>query len=203
MKNNYLRKSALSRLTDEQINSIIDYYEKSYPEIKGSLELSKEYECIVSSKGRAFSLSTKRGELGVKPSSNHGYHMVKGDYLHRIIYKTFSNKPYDPFLEIDHIDGNKSNNAITNLRQLNHKENIENAILNKNKKHWRLGEAGSGKNNVLSKPVLQIDPKTDKVIKEWESQNLAARTLGINHAGINLCVNGKAGSCGGFKWRNK
>lgn len=55
------------------------------------------------------------GEIG-QNGSNHGYHHISNVLLHLAIYKTFSKVPYDPNLDIDHIDGNKSNNDISNLR---------------------------------------------------------------------------------------
>lgn len=173
------RSRKVDRLTDGLKTALIEYYEKGFPTLKGTLVVSEEYNCILSSKGRAFSFSTKIGEIGINPS-NHGYCSISSIPLHIAIYKTFSTIPYDPLLDIDHIDGNRSNNDISNLRQLTHKENINAAIKARGGKHWRSGIEASGDKSILSKPVLQVDKVTKKLIKEWESQNLAATTLGIH-----------------------
>jgi len=49
---------------------------------------------------------------------------------HRIIYLAFNPtfNIYDPTLFIDHIDGNKLNNSLTNLRQVTKQENAHNQI---------------------------------------------------------------------------
>ena len=58
-----------------------------------------------------------------------GYVQVRVDgrlYLvHRIIW-LFAHKAWPEF-ELDHIDGNPSNNAISNLRSATHAENLQNA----------------------------------------------------------------------------
>ena len=55
------------------------------------------------------------------------YIQVAGDYLHRIVFRTFISEIPKGY-EIDHIDGNKLNNNINNLRLVTHKENYENPI---------------------------------------------------------------------------
>ena len=76
----------------------------------------------------------------LKPCSNHGYKQVNlskiypdgkqhttAVKIHRIVATVFiqniENKPY-----IDHIDGDKSNNIVTNLRWVTPKENSNNPI---------------------------------------------------------------------------
>ena len=58
--------------------------------------------------------------------TSNGYIKVsinKQDYqAHRIIWKMFTGE--DPTEDIDHIDGNRTNNKIENLQSVSHRENI-------------------------------------------------------------------------------
>lgn len=54
----------------------------------------------------------------------------------------------------------------------------------------------------LSKSVLQYDLQGN-FIKEWNSTREIERELGINHAGIVLCIQDKLKTSGGYKWRYK
>lgn len=66
-----------------------------------------------------------------------GYHRVQIDrkkyFLHRLIYM-YHHGSLTPGMDIDHIDGNKSNNRIENLREITHSQNLMNAKINKNSK---------------------------------------------------------------------
>jgi hypothetical protein len=48
--------------------------------------------------------------------------------------------------------------------------------------------------------VIQCDLQGN-VIKEWDSMQIAAKTLNLSISGISLCCSGKYKSCGGFTWR--
>lgn len=71
----------------------------------------------------------------LSPCNNNGYQMVsvrqngrsKKLNLGRTIYQCFKG-PIGKNLEIDHIDGDKTNNCITNLRAVTHKENMANPV---------------------------------------------------------------------------
>ena len=51
--------------------------------------------------------------------------------------------------------------------------------------------------------VLQIDPETDKVIKEWESIAKATKELNLSAKAISKVLNGSKRLGGGFKWKYK
>lgn len=80
---------------------------------------------------------TKKGKRPVKGSLTlQGYKVVsingKKEFLHRVIYKAFNNEDINI---IDHIDGNKLNNKLENLRNTDYIENSFNKpyrSLNKN-----------------------------------------------------------------------
>lgn len=47
---------------------------------------------------------------------------VKNEYIHRLVAKTFIPNPHN-LPQVDHIDGNKSNNNVNNLRWVSNYEN--------------------------------------------------------------------------------
>ena len=61
--------------------------------------------------------------------------------LHRIVWETFNGEIPDGY-EIDHIDGNKQNNVLSNLRCVTHIENMANPIT---KERFRLSQIGNSK----------------------------------------------------------
>lgn len=72
----------------------------------------------------------------IKPHPKNGYYFISrtdengvriSTSIHRLVWETY-NGPIPQGYEIDHIDGDKSNNALSNLRCVTHKENMANHI---------------------------------------------------------------------------
>ncbi len=92
--------------------------------------MNKTYKgYIVHSDGR---IKRKQGVGYIKPQvSTPGYHQFRCSYdgviksiqYHRFVWEAFNGEIPDGFV-IDHIDNNKTNNALSNLRLLTHEENL-------------------------------------------------------------------------------
>lgn len=85
---------------------------------------------------------------------------------------------------IDHIDGNKENNALTNLREVSQSENMKNAYANGHK-----GQC----------PIRQVD-KDGNIIASYKTIQEAADTIGVTHAAVRSAADRK-GTCQGFYWQ--
>lgn len=128
--------------------------------------------------------------------------------VHRLVAMTFipnpQNKP-----EINHKDGNSSNNKVSNLEWCTHQENIQHAWDNGlqvvTEKQKECGRKYAKINFELStkkiqKKVRQYD-LNNNFIKEWDCMNEAERQLKICNGKISACCKGKRNKAGGFKWR--
>ena len=51
--------------------------------------------------------------------------------------------------------------------------------------------------------VLQLDKKTNKILKEWKGAKIAANELNISYTAINNNLKGITSSSGGFVWKYK
>lgn len=56
----------------------------------------------------------------------------KNYYIHRIVADAFIDN-FNNCKEIDHVDYNRKNNNVSNLRRISHKENIRHSIINRKK----------------------------------------------------------------------
>ena len=172
-------------------------------EIKEEWKTIEEYPNYqISSMGRVKSLNYKRtGEERImKPYiTKKGYLRIKfleKKYLvHRLVAQAFlpniENKP-----QIDHIDGNKQNNCVSNLRWVTNKENCNNPITLIN-----YSKANKIKSKVRQRLIAQLT-KNGEFIRYWESITQASKELDINHTDINGCCKKKYGrkTAGDYKW---
>ncbi len=122
---------------------------------------------------------------------------VKTAKVHRLIAETFlkNDKNYNI---INHKDGNKKNNNITNLEWCSCSHN--------NKEAYRLGLRKptilKGALNGSSKSVLQYDT-SNNFIKKWSCIKEASKELKIKDSNISLVCKGKRNKAGGYKWKYK
>lgn len=130
-----------------------------------------------------------------------GYHFIvlskngyqKNFMVSRLVYQTFSGYELHSHLEVNHIDGNKDNNHISNLELITHHENVLKAVAT--------GNIKSGFACHRSRPVDQIDVMTGKVIRKHGSVSEAGRFMGKNPSLISLAASGKRKTIYGFKWK--
>ena len=112
--------------------------------------------------------------------------------IHRLVAEAFipnpDNKPC-----IDHINTDKNDNRVDNLRWVTHKENSNNPLtINK----WKIK---IGKLHHNHKPILQFS-LDGEFIRKWDCACDIQRELGFNQSNISSCCLGKRTKAGGFIW---
>ena len=143
-----------------------------------------------------------------------GYYSVhinsKQKYIHRLVAEAFipnpNNKP-----EVDHVDTNRKNNCVWNLRWVTSKENSNNCITvehsrNNSAKFWlgkkRSDEARqrmSESQTKFKKIVIQMDLLGNEIARH-ESIHAAAKSVGGQISNISNCCNGLRNLHCGFRW---
>lgn len=109
--------------------------------------------------------------------------------MHRLVAEAFIQNPNN-LPQVNHIDGNKKNNCVSNLEFCTHKENVQHG--------WAIGLYGENAFKQRKK-IIQYSLNGD-FIKEWESINKAGSQLNIFSQNIHKCCNGKRKKAGGYKW---
>jgi len=179
-------------------------------EIKEIWKDIKGFEGIykISNKGRVFSIKNNYNRK-LTPDSK-GYLRInlckKGSgytkKVHRLVAEAFipniENKP-----QVNHKDRDVTNNYVTNLEWCTNTENMQHRIntgffTDEAIEKLRLANTGSNSNNGIS--VVQIDAKTNKVIKTFINASQAAKTLGLNRSYITKVCKGHQSTTGGYKW---
>ena len=128
-----------------------------------------------------------------------GYKMVKlykntehiTKRVHRLVAQTFIPNP-KKLPQVNHIDGNKINNKVSNLEWCTNRENQIHAWKN------NLIKKRTGKDNKLSKKVYQYD-LNGLLINIWDCVSTAEKTLHIKN--ISTVCHGKRKTAGGYIWR--
>ena len=162
-----------------------EYYQEDLPN-----EIWKEFEnYYISSLGR---IRHKEKNNLLKPSIACGYYkirlsnngLVKDYMIHQLVYQIFKGDYDKSKYVIDHIDGNKLNNDINNLRLLTNSANTNAALY-------------ETKTNTSAKKVAQYT-KNGEFIKEFASARLAAKELNLDSSTISKVCRGQNKTHGGF-----
>lgn len=124
--------------------------------------------------------------------------------VHTLVAKTFIIKPnQNQKLQVNHKDGNKSNNNANNLEWITPSQNLKHAYKNGLKRinDWQK-KFIANQGRKLSKKTIQYD-LNGIFIKEWNCVRDIERELKISNESISHCCTGKTKTAGGYKWKYK
>ena len=159
----------------------------------------------ITSHGRVFSLKYgKMKELKQRKDRN-GYMQVVlckngkkyGKSVHRLVAQAFIPNP-DSKTDTNHVDENKSNNCVSNLEWMSHKENLNHGTRNERASKTLSDGRFKGSNHPYSKSVIGFkingcDIKYYKYMRECEKD-------GFSQGNISSCCNGRLKSTKGYVW---
>ena len=139
----------------------------------------------------------KKGRVLKQRGNNYGYLLVNipiagkqvTKLVHRLVAQIFLPNT-DNLPEVNHKDGNRMNNNVSNLEWCSHSYNMK----------YR-EKFGISNTESLGVPVFAINLTTLKVSK-YRSQKDASRALGVYQANINKVIKGRRNHTGGFWFTN-
>lgn len=129
------------------------------------------------------------GYLKVRLTDENG--KAKNLYIHRLVAEHFIPNPENK-QQVNHKDGNKTNNHVDNLEWATSSENITHAI-------DVLDFKPNTKGINAPSPVLQIDKETNKVVGRYDTITEAQKITGISH--ISCVCRGQRKTAGGYIWK--
>ena len=142
--------------------------------------------------GEVYNETTKQFLKGSIGEHGYRYYRLSKDnkkkmfYAHRLVAEAFLDNPQE-LPVVNHIDGNKLNNSIYNLRLITKSENVFAALYDT-------------KTNKTAKVVIQYDLQ-DNYIATFPSAAAAARQLGLDSSTITKVCRGQNKTHGGFKFK--
>lgn len=118
----------------------------------------------------------------------------KCEHVHRLVAKAFILNPLRK-KDVNHIDGNKSNNCVDNLEWVTRSENQLHAynILKRTREH------PIGWDNKLAKHIVQLN-LDGTLVKKWASSCDFQRQTGKTETNVRRCLTGKQKTAYGFRW---
>ena len=147
----------------------------------------------VSSLGRFRSV---RGVVSTPKPSRSKYVRVavngKRHLIHRLIAAAFNLSKTDNQTEVNHKDGNPSNNRLENLEWTTRSQNVLHSY------KTNLNRASSAART--SKPVLARSVGCEEWI-HYPSQQDASRILGVQPSSVHACIRGKYKQCKGYEFK--
>ena len=140
-----------------------DYNKDEWKEIPGLPGYEISIYGDVYFKGDVSGKLRRRSGICVQHRNRLGYYIVhingKTYYVHRLLAITYIENPENK-KEIDHIDGNPSNNSLDNLRWATPKENSNNSISLERMRKSHIGK----ESNIKGRKKVWID-KENKIYK--------------------------------------
>lgn len=167
-----------------------DYVKIRIPEPEGSQSINGYPKYLITDCGLIYSQKLKNY---LKPNTCTEYATIslyqnkqpKSLRIHRLVAQCFLLNPHD-YPVVNHKDGNKFNNCVSNLEWVSHSQNTKHAI-----------EIGTlpGK-----RKVRQIHEITGSVIAEYDSIKEASSATDIISTSIVKAAKGHRITAGGYKW---
>lgn len=129
-----------------------------------------------------------------RDGSMNGYYVVNirqsgksnVEFVHRIVAESFLEN-LNNLKCVNHKDGNKQNNNVSNLEWCTYSENNIHALKN-------------GLRHSRGNKIKQLDIN-ENILNIYNSACEASRMTNINRNLISRCINGKIKSAGGFYWK--
>lgn len=153
--------------------------------------------CNQGNKNKDIIVSATPNEKGYLMVHLYRKRMNKTVKVHRLVAEAFVPNP-DGLPEVNHIDGNKSNNSASNLEWVTRRQNMRHAretgALDKAMK------AFDDFRDTVKTPVIARNIKTGEETM-YESVRAAARACGTQATHITQCVKGKRKTTNGFSFR--
>lgn len=167
-----------------------------------SAQITRRWVCALAADGGLVSscgrVQSKYRVITWGSATSDGYRVtgVGGStkFVHRLVARAFIGKP--PSLEqseVNHIDGNPSNNNVNNLEYVTHAQNIQHS--------YAINSRRKSASDKLSLPVLARLQGTSSW-EQFPSMQEAARTLKLHPGALRACCRGQRSSAGGYEIRH-
>lgn len=148
--------------------------------------------------GKPKNLSIKKHHTGYRMVTLCRNKTHKNLNIHFLVAHAFienhDNKPC-----VNHIDGNKANNCVSNLEWVSYSENTRHAIRTGLRADSNM-IGRKGRLNPLSRPIYQYT-KSSQLVKKWLSISDAARNLNCSPSSIINNAKGRTKSLRGYIWK--